>query len=264
MSSRAAKRARVDIYAGILEVIRRYPGGGRISRVSYGVGVPIDRLKPMLEELSSYGLVKKSIADGETRYVSSVRGLDFLETYWKMNAFLETFEGVETRELAAIMFTDIHAYTALVQRNEKDALRMLQEHERMVRGALPRYHGREVKTIGDAFLIEFTSALEACRCAVELQRALKARNREVAEKERMELRVGIHVGDVERRGTDILGDAVNIASRIQSVAHAGEIWISRQVFDQVWNKLDNHLSEIGQVEAKNVQAPLEVFRIDVD
>jgi class 3 adenylate cyclase len=264
LSARLAKRARVDIYAAILEVIRRYPGGGRISKVSYGVGVPVDRLRPMLEELSSFGLVKRSITEGETRYVSSVRGLDFLETYWRMNAFLETFEGVETRELAAIMFTDLHAYTALVQKNERDALRLLQEHERMVRGALPRFHGREVKTIGDAFLIEFTSALDACRCAVELQRARRARNLEVGEGERMELRIGIHVGDVERRGRDILGDAVNIASRIQNLAHAGEIWISRQVFDQVWNKLENHLSEIGQVEAKNLQSPLEVFRIDMD
>jgi class 3 adenylate cyclase len=264
LSGRLAKRARVDIYAAILEVIRRHPGGGRISRVSYGVGVPIDRLRPMLEELSSFGLIKKSTTDGETRYVSSVRGLDFLQTYWRMNAFLETLEGVETRELAAIMFTDLHAYAALVQRNEQDALRLLQEHEAKVRSLLPRFHGREVKTIGDAFLIEFTSALEACRFAVELQRALRARNLEVGEKERMELRVGIHVGDVERRGTDILGDAVNIASRIQNVARAGEICISRQVFDQVWNKLENHLSEIGQVEAKNLQSPLEVFRIDID
>ncbi len=264
MSARLAKRARVDIYAAILEVIRRYPGGGRISRVSYAVGVPIDRLRPMLEELGSFGLVKKSTTDDETRYTCSVRGLDFLETYWRMNAFLETFEGVETRELAAIMFTDLHAYTALVQRNEKDALRLLQEHERMVRGVLPRFHGREVKTIGDAFLVEFTSTLEACRCAIELQRAVRSRNREVDEGERLELRVGIHVGDVERRGTDILGDAVNIASRVTSVAHAGEICISRQVFDQVWNKLENHLSEIGHVEAKNLQSPLEVFRIDVD
>jgi class 3 adenylate cyclase len=264
LSARLAKRARVDIYAAILEVIRRYPGGARISRVSYAVGVPIDRLRPMLDELGDYGLVKKSTSDDETRYACSVRGLDFLETYWRMNAFLETFEGVETRELAAIMFTDLHAYTALVQRNEKDALRLLQEHDRTVRGILPRFHGREVKTIGDAFLIEFPSALEACRCAIELQRTLRTRNLEVGEDERLELRVGIHVGDVERRGSDILGDAVNIASRIQNVAQAGEICISRQVFDQVWNKLENHLSEIGEVEAKNLQSPLEVFMIDVD
>jgi len=264
MSGRLAKRARVDIYAAILEVVRRYPGGGRISRISYGVGVPIDRLRAMLEELSSFGLIKKSIADGETRYVSSVRGLDFLETYWRMNAFLETFEGSQTRELAAIMFTDLKAFAALVQTNERDALGLLQEQERIVRGILPRFHGREVKTIGDAFLIEFTSALEACLCGIELQRALKTRNLEVDEKARIELRVGIHVGDVERKGSDIVGDAVNIASRIQNIAHPGEICISRQVFDQVWNKLENHLSEIGQVEAKNLQSPLELFRIDID
>ena len=263
MSGHLAKRARVDIYAGILEVIRRHPGGSRISRISYGVGVPIDRLKPMLEELSSYGLLGRSVIEDETRYVASVRGLDFLQTYWRMNAFLEAFEASETRELAAIMFTDLHAYSAIVQRNEEAGLRLLREEERVVRDVIPKFHGREVKTIGDAFLIEFTSALEACRCAVTLQRELRDRNVNAPVGERIELRVGIHVGDVERRGTDILGDAVNIASRIQSVAHPGEVYISRQVFDQVWNKLENHLTEIGQVEAKNLQSRLEVFRIDM-
>jgi len=226
------------------------------------VGVPIDRLKPMLEELGSYGLLNRSVIDDEIRYVASVRGLDFLQTYWRMNAFLETFEAAETRELAAIMFTDLHAYSALVQRNEAAGLRLLREQERVVRDVIPRFHGREVKTIGDAFLIEFTSALEACRCAVTLQNELRGRNTN-AKGERIELRVGIHVGDVERRGTDILGDAVNIASRIQTLAHPGEVYISRQVFDQVWNKLENHLTEIGLVDAKNLQSRLEVFRIDV-
>ncbi len=264
MSARLGKRARVDIYAAILEVVRRYPGGGRISRISYGVGVPIDRLRSMLEELSDFGLIKKSTMDGEVRYLSSVRGLDFLETYWKMNAFLETFEGVQTRELAAVMFTDIHAYSAMVQRDEKNALRLVQEHEKVVRGLLPRFGGREVKTIGDSFLIEFTSALEACHCAIELQNTMQRRNLGVDATERVELRVGIHVGDVERRGSDIVGDSVNISSRIQESAGAGEIYMSRQVFDQVWNKLENHITEIGPVELKNLQSPVELFRIDLD
>ena len=265
-TGRLSKRARVDIYASILEVVRRYPGGGRISKISYGVGVPIDRLRTMLDELSSFGLVKKTVSDGgETRYTTSVRGLDFLETYWKMNAFLETFEGAQTRELAAIMFTDIEGFTGLAQRNERNALRLLQEHEKIVRGVLSRFNGREVKTIGDAFLIEFTSALNACECAVELQRELSRKNgdgRKEGTVVSIRLRIGIHIGDVERRGTDIVGDAVNIASRIQKAAKPNEILISRQVFDQVWNKLDRHMTELGNLEAKDLQLPLQMFRID--
>jgi len=264
MSGRASKRARVDIYASILEVVRRYPGGGRISRISYGVGVPIDRLKVMLEELVDFGLVNRAVLEAkETRYTTSVRGLDFLETYWRMNAFLETFEGAQTRELVAIVFTDLRDYTALAQRNERDALGLIQEHERIVRGVLPPFHGREVKTLGDAFLIEFTSALEACQCAIELQSRLERRNAGAGSGlPPIELRVGIHIGDVERRGSDILGDAVNIASRIQGAAKPGEVLISRQVFDQVWNKLGVHISEVGPLEAKGLQSPLDVFRID--
>jgi class 3 adenylate cyclase len=220
----------------------------------------------MLEELASYGLVKKTISDeGETRYTTSVRGLDFLETYWKMNAFLETFEGTQTRELVAIMFTDIEGFTGLAQRNEREALRLLQEHEKVVRGLVSRFNGREVKTIGDAFLIEFASALKACECAIELQRT-SSRKSESGWSESavtaIRLRIGIHIGDVERRGTDIVGDAVNIASRIQNAAKPNEILISRQVFDQVWNKLGSHITELGNLEAKNLQLPLQVFRID--
>lgn len=262
---RPSRRQRVDIYASILEVVKRYPGGGRISKISYGVGVPIDRLGAMLDELGDFGLVKKNVLEsGEIRYTISVRGLDFLETYWKMNAFLETFEGAQTRELVAIMFTDVRGYAALAQENEQDALRLIQEQERIVRGVLPLFHGREVKTIGDAFLIEFTSALEACQCAIELQTKLRARNEKASPRDApIELRVGIHIGDVERRGADMLGDAVNIASRIQSAAKPGEVFISRQVFDQVWNKLGNHVSEVGRLEAKNLHSPLELFKIDL-
>ena len=263
MSSPRARRAKVDIYASILEVVRRYPGGGRITRVSYGVGVPLDRLKTMLEELNNFGLVRKSVAEGETRYSVSERGLEFLETYWKMNAFLEAFAEPPTRGLAAIMFTDVCGYTRLTQKNEKNALRLLEEHRSIVREILPSFHGREVKTIGDAFLLEFTSALEATQCAVEIQRQMHERNTKAADDDRIEVRIGVHVGDVERRGEDIMGDSVNIASRIQVVAAPGGVCISRQVFDQVWNKLENHITEIGPQELKNVESPVEVFNIDL-
>ena len=246
-----------------MEVVRRNPGGGRITRVSYGVGVPLDRLRVMMEDLIANGLLRKNDLDGETTYSVTPRGNEFLETYWRMNAYLETFEEQSSRGLAAIMFTDIAGYTALTQRNERHALALLEEYRAVTRDALPRFHGREVKTIGDAFMVEFTSALEASQCAVEIQRRMHERNESVPSEDRLWARIGVHVGDVERKGNDILGDAVNIGSRVYSFAEPGGICITRQVFDQVWNKLGNHLTEIGKKEAKNLESPIEVFSIEL-
>jgi class 3 adenylate cyclase len=263
LSSKQSKRTKTDIFASILEVVRRYDGGARVTRISYGVGVPLDRLKEMIESLTSFGLLRRLETDGEVRYMSTTRGLEFLETYWKMNAYLESFEEAPTRGLAAVMFTDIAGYTALTQRNEQHTLKLLEDHQSAVRDVLPRFHGREVKTIGDAFMVEFGSALEACMCALEIQRKMHERNDLVIEEDHIEIRVGIHVGDVERKGSDIVGDSVNIAHRIQEAAEPGQICISRQVYDQVWNKLEAHVTPLGQRKTKNIDAPLEVFAIDL-
>ncbi|MGD0477649.1 MAG: adenylate/guanylate cyclase domain-containing protein [Nitrososphaerales archaeon] len=263
MSTRTSKRSKADIYATILEVVRRNPGGGRITRVSYGVGVPLDRLRVMIDDLTAFGLLRKTTSEDETTYSATPRGLEFLDTYWKMNGYLEAFDQTPTRGLAAIMFADLADYTALTQRNERHALELLEEYRAVTREVLPRFHGREVKTVGDAFLVEFSSALEASQCAIEMQRRLHERNRNVGEADRLLVRVGIHIGDIERKGSDILGDAVNIGSRVYAIAEPGGVCITRQVFDQVWNKLGNHLSEVGKREVKNVDFPIEVFSIDL-
>lgn len=263
MSGRSTKRSKTDIYATILEVVRRSPGGGKITRMSYGVGVPIDRLRIMVDDLTDFGLLRRNTADSETVYTATPRGLEFLETYWKMNGYLETFEETSTRGLAAIMFTDVAGYTVLTQKNEKHALTLLEDYRALTRAALPRFHGREVKTIGDAFMVEFTSALEACQCAIEIQRKMNERNHAASKADRLLARIGIHIGDVERKGTDILGDAVNIGSRVYPLAEPGGICITRQVFDQVWNKVGNHLSEVGRREGKNLELPIEVFSVDL-
>jgi adenylate cyclase len=167
----------------------------------------------------------------------------------------------EQRRLAAIMFTDMVGYTALSQRNEALALELLEEHRRILRSIFPRFNGTEIKTIGDAFLVEFQSALEAAQCALEIQRTLAKRNPDVSSDHRIELRIGIHVGDVVHREGDVYGDGVNIASRIQPVAGIGGICISVDVERQIHHALDARFEKLAPVELKNVEVPMDLFRI---
>jgi TolB-like protein/class 3 adenylate cyclase/Tfp pilus assembly protein PilF len=136
----------------------------------------------------------------------------------------------ERRSLAAIVFTDIVGYTALAQKDESLSLDLLKEEERIVRSVISKFAAKEIKTIGDSFLIEFASALDATKCAIEIQEAFRARNsKESHESRKLLLRIGIHVGDVIHRSGDVFGDAVNIASRIQPLASPGGICVSQQV-----------------------------------
>src|SRR5438067_5466564 len=170
-------------------------------------------------------------------------------------------DGTEQRKLAAIMFTDMVGYSALAQRNEALALQLLEEHRGLLRSLFPRFNGREVKTIGDAFLVEFHSALEAAQCAIEIQRTLAKRNHDVAAARRIEVRIGIHIGDVVHRGGDVYGDGVNIASRIQAVAGAGGICVSMDVERQIRNALEARFEKFGTADLKNISLPMDLFRI---
>lgn len=167
----------------------------------------------------------------------------------------------EGRRLAAIMFTDLVGYTALAQRDESGSLRVLENHRKLVRRMVARYGGREVKTMGDAFLLEFKSALDAIRCAVEIQKAHRAYNE--GESGKIIVRVGIHVGDVIHRAGDIYGDAVNVASRICPIAGGGEICISEQVCDQVRNKIPFALKKLQSRDLKNVVSPIDLFLVEL-
>src|SRR2546429_1218779 len=167
----------------------------------------------------------------------------------------------EERKLAAIMFTDMVGYSALAQRDDKVALELLEEHRRLLRALFPRFHGTEIKTIGDAFLVEFGSALEAAQCAIEIQRTLAKRNADIAPDRRIELKIGVHIGDVVHRGGDVYGDGVNIASRIEPVAGPVGICISMDVERQIRNALEARFEKLAPTDLKNISVPMELFRI---
>jgi adenylate cyclase len=166
-----------------------------------------------------------------------------------------------SRRLAAIMFTDMVGYSALAQADEEAALQTLERHNNALRPIVAKFHGREVKTIGDAFLIEFGSALEAVRCAVEMQRAVRSLPPPSTTERPIQIRIGIHVGDVVESNGDVLGDAVNIASRIEPLATPGGICLSQQVYDQVQNKISTTFEKLPPVALKNIQVQTSLFRI---
>src|ERR1041385_1665092 len=168
---------------------------------------------------------------------------------------------IEERQLAAIMFTDMVDYSALSQKDEALALELLEEHRRILREVLARFHGIEIKTIGDAFLLQFRSALEAVQCALEVQRTFAKRNHDVPSERRIELRIGIHLGDVVHRDGDVYGDGVNIASRIEPLAAPGGICISEDVERQVRSAVDVRVEKLAPAELKNIQLPMALFRL---
>lgn len=159
------------------------------------------------------------------------------------------------------MFTDMVGYTALGQKNESLSLALVDEQRKLIRPILNRHNGREVKTMGDAFLVEFTSALDAVRCAYDIQRATREFNISLPEERRIHLRIGVHLGDVTESGGDISGDAVNLASRIEHLADDGGVCMTRQVYDHVQNKFELPIKSLGLKSLRNVSGHVEVYSI---
>jgi adenylate cyclase len=170
-------------------------------------------------------------------------------------------DATEKRKLAAIMFTDMVGYSALSQRDSKLAVELLEEHRQILRGIFPRFDGTEIKTIGDAFLVEFTSALEAAQCAIEIQRTLAKRDADAPAVRQIQVRIGIHIGDVIHRENDVYGDGVNIASRIEPLASPGGICLSMDVERQIRNAVETRFEKLAPTELKNISVPMDLFRI---
>ncbi len=159
------------------------------------------------------------------------------------------------------MFTDMVGYTALGQKDESLSLALVEETKKLLRPIFVRHNGREVKMMGDAFLVEFANALDAVRCAYDIQRGSREFNISMPTEKRLKLRVGVHLGDVVESHGDIFGDAVNVASRIEPLAAEGGICLTQQVYDQVQNKFELPFVSLGNKVLKNVVTPLEVYRV---
>ena len=159
------------------------------------------------------------------------------------------------------MFTDIVGYSAMSEKNEGLALELLEVHRKLIRETLDTFNGHEIKTIGDAFMVEFASALDAVKCSIAIQKKLKEYNEVNEEDRKIFLRIGIHVGDVVEREGDIYGDGVNISSRLEPLALPGGICISEDVARQVQNKIDVPLEKMDALKLKNINLAVDIYQI---
>jgi adenylate cyclase len=166
------------------------------------------------------------------------------------------------RRLAAILAGDVAGYSRLMGADEEGTLSRLNVHRReFLEPKIADYRGRIVKRTGDGVLIEFASAVDATRCAVEIQHGMAERNAPVPQDRRIELRIGIHVGDVIIEDGDIFGDVVNVAARLEGIAQPGGICISDDAYRQVRGKLNADFPDAGEHELKNIARPVRVYQL---
>jgi TolB-like protein/class 3 adenylate cyclase len=166
------------------------------------------------------------------------------------------------RRLAAILAGDIAGYSRLMGTDEEGTLRQLKAHRKeLVDPKITEHRGRIVKTTGDGMLVEFVSVIDAVRCAVDIQRGMVERNAEVPVEKRIQFRIGINVGDIISDDNDIYGDGVNVAARLEALANPGGICVSRNVHDQVRDKLSFGFEDMGEQTVKNIARPIGVHRV---
>src|SRR5579864_6808178 len=166
------------------------------------------------------------------------------------------------RRLAAILAGDVAGYSRLMGNDEEGTLAALKAcHREVIDPKVAEHHGRVVNSPGDAVLIEFASAVDAARCAIAIQKAIAERNSDIAEDRRVEFRIGINVGDVIVEGSEIYGDGVNIAARIEALARPGAICLSDEAYKQVKGKISIDASDMGEQQLKNIAQPVRVYSV---
>ena len=169
------------------------------------------------------------------------------------------------RRLAAILAADVVSYSRLMGVDEEGTLAALKAYRReLIDPKISEHRGRIVKTTGDGALVEFASAVDAVRCAMEIQRALAERNASIPEDRRIEFRIGINVGDIIIDEGDIYGDGVNIAARVEALASPGAICLSDNAYQQIKGKLALDVSDMGEQQLKNIPQPVRLYSIRLD
>src|ERR1700753_2928083 len=165
------------------------------------------------------------------------------------------------RKIAAIFAADIAGYSRLVAEDEEETLRRLASYRAVTDDFIAKGGAEIFTTAGAAVLAEFSSAVEAVRCAIDIQESLRTRNLAYPPSRHMSFRIGITIGDVVERDGDLLGDGVNIAARLEGLAEVGGICVSRAVHEQVANKLSVQFADIGAQEVKNITTPVHAYMV---
>ena len=168
------------------------------------------------------------------------------------------------RRLTSILCADVKSYSRLMESDETRTIGTLRQYRAAMDALVERHDGRTINTWGDAVIAEFSSVVEAVQCAIEVQRELGVRNRDLPDAEQMWFRIGINLGDVMVENDDLYGEGVNIAARLQELAEPGGILISGTVYDLVRNKLSVGFEHLGQQAVKNVTEPVISYRILLD
>jgi class 3 adenylate cyclase len=169
--------------------------------------------------------------------------------------------GILQRKLATILSADVASFSRLMGEDEEGTLKTFRGHKKVFESLVTMHRGRIFNTAGDAILAEFGSAVEAVRCATDIQAALRTRNDQLAASRQVRFRIGINLGDVMLQGEDLMGDGVNVAARLQTAAEPGGICISGSVHDQIRNKLSLTFHSLGEQNFKNIQEPVRTFSI---
>jgi len=169
-----------------------------------------------------------------------------------------------TRKLRAILSADVKGYSLLMADDEVATINTLKDYRNVMSACIEQHGGRVVDAVGDNLLAEFESAVDAVQCAVEVQKELKDKNQDIPEEKKLVFRIGVNIGDVIQDGNRLFGDGINIAARIEGLADAGGICISRNAYDHVKNKLELKFDYLGEHEVKNIKEPVRVYKVLMD
>jgi adenylate cyclase len=168
------------------------------------------------------------------------------------------------RKLSAILSADVKGYSRLMADDEVSTIQTLKAYQLIMSDLIQQHSGRVVDNPGDNLLAEFSSAVDAVQCAVQIQSRLNKENAKISEDKRLNFRIGVNIGDVVKDGDRIYGNGVNVAARIEGLADPGDICISRNTYDHVKGKLDLGLEYMGDYEVKNIEEPVRIYKALMD